>query len=278
MELRLNEKGNALSALPGALSSRTLDLKGGAHPNQVLGSNWRNFSGRLRSVVDDIHRLSLLQKPEQSTVTESFRDLTYSATELFDSYSQFLVDRLGGLARADKGKLQDFRTMAKRLRSPWAVICNKFKHSGAQIALIRGMSPFTARFLLLAYKDGDSLIRDDDVHLGHSGGICLVKSTLEMVHGLLRVDFQATRFIASLEPQLPASEVRYVTLDVGESLPRLMGMSATVVPGEPSRFDGIELEGGLLRLARCTAERLPTTMQLTTALSGDGHTKTISFM
>lgn len=270
-----------ISGLSSVLAGRQLDLKGGGHPNQVISSSWRTFSSSLTNVVDELEAIPFLAKPETSKVTDSLRQLTYDATEVFDAYAQLLIDRLGPPLRADKSKFQDYRRVVKRLRDPWALICNKFKHAGAQIAFIQSITPgaFSARFMMLAYKNGDSLVRDDEIHRGMPSGICIIKATQELTHALLRVDYQATAFAASLTKQSTGGGVGPETiLSIGASLRRLLEMQATVLAHESDRFDGLELESGVVRLVRRTAHRLPTNLRLSTSMSSDGHTKSFSFM
>lgn len=279
MELKLSSDGDILSDLPRLLVGLSLDLKGGPHPNQLIGSSWRNVSVHLTDIIDELIALPSMTDPNSTRVADKFRHLVYAATELFDVYTQLFPNRLAPTTREEKVKIKEYQTTAKRLRKPWALVCNKLKHAGAQIAQIRTKSPFSVRFMVLAYRNGDALVRDDEIHKGLANGIGFVKAIHELLHALLRVHYQATQLAEGLQVQPIAETERETKIGVADPLRRLLGfLSVTVLPNESSKFDSLELTQTHVRLVRGTADRLPLQIQFTTVLSGDGHTKTLSFM
>ncbi|MGX9143488.1 hypothetical protein [Mesorhizobium sp. 128a] len=286
MELLLGEKGHPSSALVAALVGRRLSLDGGkpggAHPVQSIHAVWRVFSSSLLSFAVELEAVQFATKPDGDRVTDAFRRIIYDATEVFDVYSQLLVERIGPFPSSDKKRLKDYQVAAKRLRDPWAIICNKCKHSGAHVGFVWAVSETTGRasprFMICSYRNGDSLVRDDEVHKGRRGGTSLAKAALEMLHALLRVDIQAAKFVGLLvDKQAEAIPEMSAELPIGEGLRKLVAIPATAYPDEPTPFDGLRVEEGKILLTRTFAERLLAPIKISTTLPGDGVTKTFSF-
>lgn len=285
LELPINDKGHPSSALVQTLAGRRLGLAGakpgGAHPVQLLHSAWRTFSSSLLVFANELEAVEFGTKPDGERVSDAFRRLTYDATEVFDIYTHLLVERLGPFPASDRHSLKDYQTAAKRLRERWAMICNKCKHSGAQMTYLRAVSQVdgrpSSRFMVQSYKNADSLVRDDEVHKGQHGGAGLVVSAQELLHGLLRVDLQAAKFVGLIpDRECEPLPLLSAELPIGEGLTKLLKFRATVYPDESTRFDGLRIEGQKVLLERSSADKLAAPLRVTLALPGDGVTKSFS--
>lgn len=283
MKLQLRENGNPRSALISALEGRRLDLmagRPGAHPVQSISARWRVFSASLSVLVTELESFRIAVKPDGQKAIDDFRRLTYDATEIFDAYTQLLVDRLEALG--SKTDLRQFKTSSKRLRAPWATICNKFKHSNAQIAFVWAVSKSAGltspRFMILSYRDGKALIRDDEVHKGQRSGVCIVKASQELLHALLRVDLQAAKLVGEVADQSCSPMPAYSgEIPIGNVLRHLVALEATALPDESTPFDGLAIDEQNVHLVRLMAKRLADPVEATTTLTADGITRTFSF-
>lgn len=281
MELVLDENGNPVSAAIVALGGRRLDLstgQEGPHPLQALSVRWRSLSSSLLNVVTELESLSVV-KPDGSAAVEAFRKLTYDATELFDAYTNLLVSRLTPFA--PRRDLKEYSTAAKRWRDPWALMCNRFKHDSAQIVFVSGKSKVNGLtflgFMVLAYRNGDALIRDVAVHKEGQEAFSLARTCAEILHGLFRVDLLAAKLIRAT-PDTDATQLSVVPggIALAQTLQRLMALNFNVFGKSAIPFNSFEL-GTSLSLCRQNSRRLPDPAQITTTVRGDGVTRTFSF-
>jgi hypothetical protein len=235
----------------------------------------------LAALVMSLAALIWSVTPSANEVGESFRRLVYSATELFDFYAQLLPDRLRKGDRQAKAALSSYKSAAKRLREPWALMCNKFKHAGAQLAYARADSDrdiaTSHGFILLTPSRGDAMLRDEQVHKRPERRASFARKLHELMHAVLRVDHNAAKLIDA-QPDGDAPELNPATLafPFSSSLQRL-ARKRIYVGAERVTFDGIALPGdGTVSLVKVTGIPL-FEFAGTTLLTADGHSRTYSF-
>lgn len=291
IEIRLDDKGNAFPSFMTAANSRKIDLSSSnlneVHPFQALGPAWirvihslGNFSDKLQIMEMHLHTKP---RPDSASLLNEFRSLIYSATELFDIYSQLIPNRLGiNRGRNEQKLIKKYATSCKRLRNPTAILCNKFKHGSRQLALTSVVSDVSGHgcfgFMVTAYRDGDALVRDEDVHKRPESSAAFRKRVNEIVHALLRVDYNASLLLGKLSENSPTeltppSEPLIPSKLVAEFTDIVVYMSAD----EGLMFDGLELEGAALFLTRKAGIILPDPSRRTTTLQGDGVTRKFTF-
>lgn len=287
MNIGLDSDGNVPRSLLAALSGRRITLCANpedAHPLQLLSVGWRQVQSSFEALLDELEALPRTPPTRRADVTKPFRDLIYGATELFDIYAQLIPARLALSGVANKKAIREYREVAKRLRSPTAQLCNRFKHAGAQLAFVWAESLVTkvwsARYMVMVHSRGDALVADKEIHAkGKPNSISFAKTLHEQVHALLRVDAHASLLIDSIsdDGNAKVSPTYKGALRVGNILRRIVALSPTVLPGESHMYDGVELEEGELRLVRRAAHRIEHPMNISTSSIADGVTRSFPF-
>lgn len=285
MELSISGDGDPNSRFLTACVGRRLDLNGdgsGPHPLQVIPSRWRDMKVSFEAFVDELAAVEAsILYPEGTAVAKHFRQLTYDATELFDSYALLLPDRVKPIGKIEKEALSEFKRSAKRHRDFWAKLCNRFKHHGSQAKFLWGQSKVTgqrsARILISSYSGGNALLRDDSIHGGRLAGMGLVRLGQQLAHNLLRTDRAAGILIEKLAerdcqplPNVPTA------LPVGNVLKRLAAMRATRHSDEALAHDGLLFGDESVFLVRIKADDLGPEVSMTASLTVEGGTSQYS--
>ena len=285
MELPLSSDENPLSPFAIALSGRKVALNGGkpgAHPMQALAARWRVVAAAIERMADALTSEAFGGEEERTSVNAAWRALLYDATELFDVYAQLIPERISPLPQGEKKKLAEYSATVKRLRDPWALICNRFKHQGAQLAFLRatgGNNLSCRRFIVQIHTDAKSLLRDDVVHKNQRGGMPYVVRVQMLVHDMLRADVAASRLLNGLQDQsCPAEPARSLEIKMGAAMLRLSSMLATVLPGETVIYDSFVFAGNSsVRLGKARAIRLTDPVKFSVTMEGDGVTNVFQF-
>lgn len=288
MHLDLDVEGNPISAFVASLPGRNIDLMvegASAHPRQIIGAKATAVGRGVERVMD---RLGAVQAGDSmpldaTELCEDFRRLIYDATELFDVYSQLVPDRLEKAGRTAKSAVATYRAAAKRLRDPWALMCNKFKHGGSRLAYNRAVSTegrgTSHGYILISPRDGTSMILDEQVHRSPERRATFARKLHELVHAILRTDLNAAKLVRALpDCSAPPIAINDLSFPFYGSLQSLAA-ARIVVGAEPSIFDGVGLPGdGTLRLIRKSADAIINAFHGTTQYVGDGHSTTFSFI
>jgi hypothetical protein len=232
--------------------------------------------------AQELH-LGASQQPDSGQLLDGFRNFIYVATEAFDVYYQLIPHRLKmNATKLDKKKINSFVQICKRLRDPTALLCNKFKHGSRQLFLTSAFSPITGAgslgYMVARYRGGDSLICDDEVHKQPERSVTFRRKLHEVVHALLRVDYNAAFLIRDIRDNssiecLPIA----LTFAMGNAMDRLVGIPVYAVSNEPQMFDGLDIHNQRVTLARVRAIKLADPTRRTTTIRADGVTRSFAF-
>lgn len=278
-----DSNGDPVSALIAELSGKPINLPfSSSGPNlfQALGSRWRDIASTSRQIIDALESFPYAISPDGRTAIEAFKRLIYDSTELFDVYTQLFPSIVSELV--SKSDLKSYSSAAKRLRTPWALICNKCKHSGSQIIFVWAKSRIngatSGRYMVCSFKDGNALVRDEEVHKGGRSGVCLTRSVKELLHALLRVDLLAAKLVRAIKKHHVQNLQKLSGfIKIGKELSRIEPLYTMSFSDESIMFDSFSIEPSRVVLNRSSTGRLIDPVHITTLLQGDGVTTTFSF-
>lgn len=153
-----------------------------------------------------------------------------------------------GRLKSEVRLIRDYQSRVKRLRDPIALMCNRMKHHYREIVGGRIVSEQVGMVTLIYRLNGaygEVQRGDSDVH-GKIGFASVERALPEILHGLLRADYNAARLVEALEDnQERAIELAGLArLGLSSVLKGLSQRPLTVASTEPARFDGIAREGG----------------------------------
>ncbi|MCM3420151.1 hypothetical protein [Sphingopyxis alaskensis] len=269
MRFPLDKKGNPTSHFIIASAGRRLALgkDGDAHVIQSIISKWHDFSFRLAEFSKELEVFESLGALYKGEIAKHFKDVNYSATELFDVYSIMIPSRLNNCV--PKSILRDYRETSKSRRDLAAKICNASKHGATELQKIWVASHHTStagsRIRLCKYVDGEALDFHPDVHDKKTDSFGIVRFAQELVHNLLRLDLLAANLIKKLPDQecVPVKEVT-VSLEIGESIRRLEKLIVTHIAGQTPFYDGFKTENESIILKRSKSQQIiePTRWRL----------------
>lgn len=269
IRLSLNADGDLPSQLTTALRGRSIDLGSdqddAPHAYTALAACWRKVSGAGSQALAELRRLQaegVNGRFEPKTLTQDLGALIYAATETFDFYIAAFPKRLEvGRPKTEVRLIRDYQSKVKRLRDPIALMCNRMKHDYREIIGGRIVSE-QASLMTFVYRlntaYGEVQRGDSDVH-GKIGFASVERALHEILHGLLRADYNAARLVEALEDnQGPAIGLAGLTrLGLSSVLEGLSQRPLTVASTEPALFDGIAREGGEVVLTRVAARKVP---------------------
>lgn len=289
MRLKLDTEGNPISSFAATLSGRRIDLMAGgdgSHPLQLLGPRSRGVASAITAVLDALDGLPFplegAKGVAQRDLCDAFRRLTYDATELFDLYAQMLPARLARQNKRTAKEIAEYKRVATRLRHPWSLLCNKFKHSGASLAFNRCRSEWTGEisdgYIVLSPQDGASMFADKQVHTPPERRASYLRKLFELTHAILRTDLNAAKLIKQMPDDDDAQPIteRTDSYPFGIFLGRL-NRSLVILAEEPATFDGFKLSRDTVELVKCEGRSLRGPIKGTTMLRGDGYTNAFSF-
>lgn len=245
-------------------AGRRLNLgqSGEPHVIQRVFSGWTTVSSALHDLSSELLIVEGAKgTPDGEMVAKHFRKFIYDATELFDVYAQMLPSRLNASSRISKDAINDYKKIAKNHRDFSASLCNRCKHFGTEIKFLwcrsKDSGLGSSRFIACAYTDGDSLLRDEQIHHGNSSGIGITRTAYEIIHGLFRIDIAAASLLKKLPDQntAPLKEVA-PSLRIRKSLDILTKLTPTHLDFETSMYDSVALELVGLTLPRSQSKLL----------------------
>lgn len=288
MELKLDSDGNPTSALFAALSGKHINLtdkKGEAHLLQVIAPKAREVGSSMQRLLDKLEALPNfwddVKDFDYEAVGDSYRRLIYDVTELLDAYAQMLPAILKQNKDA-RSALKTFEPIAKRLRDPWSLMCNRFKHKGAQISHSRFRHRSTLLvshgYMFLKPAQGDSMLLDTDVHKPPERRATYARRLHELMHAIFRLDLNAAKLVNSIPDQPNQAPKDYnFNFPFAGALQRLDKMRVVVAERESTSFDGVALVGDTVQLVRMHAAKVPDPCEAMTQFKGDGFTSTFAF-
>ena len=278
--LSLNPNRDLSSQFARALEGRRIDLDGGTpdevHLHTSLAIRWRKMSEAATALLRELRQLRSTSSGgnnyDEGHAPQALKLLIYSATEAFDLYHQTIPKRLEkGRGRSEVKLIGHYREAVKRLRDPVAMICNRMKHEYREIVMGRITSQMTGETTFvyrLNVAHGGVQLPDRVVHR-ESGFASLERTLHEIVHGLLRADFNAGELVSTLSDNYNAAIELKVPSSLGLVfvLEGLGDRTPTVAHSEPGQFDGVQVledKAFLTRIrARKVAEPTARTMKTT---------------
>lgn len=286
-KMSLDQNGNPISQLALALAGRTLAENCGddqAHLYQSLSPKIRRFSKAFKRFVNQLEKVTPPFPGKDAPIEpllSTFRTLIYDSTELFDFYAQVLPNRLME-SRPHKSIGKDYKVVAKRLRSRWALMCNLLKHDTCDVAYTCGVSAngvaATHGFMFVRAVNGDQMVIDTDIHNPPERRTSFLKALHELLHHTFRIDINAAKAIQKL-PHDPAgtafSDIN-LSFDLGHELTWLARQKVFGFNESPM-FDAVLVLPEELRLIRRMAAILPGPASIMTSHQADGQTRTFPF-
>jgi hypothetical protein len=282
ISLPLNDNRDLPSHLCSALAGRRINLDGGkannVHLYTALATRWRNVARCAARLLSDLRRLQAAPASEsQLDDTEIIASLTafiYASTEALDLYHQTLPSRLEDKrTKSEVKSIRAYQGSVKRFRDPIAQICNSMKHEHRSILAARLVSIASGQVVFVyrinTVRNGVQ-VPDARVHKGE--GFASFERTLhEILHALLRTDHLAGELVSTLSDnnQVAIDLKGSQNLGLADILADLGRRRPIVALAEPGRFDGIEIHGSAVSLARVTADKLPEPTRRTVRFTVD---------
>lgn len=274
--------GDLSSTFTTALTGRAIALMGEdpneIHPNTAVAATWRKVSGATKNLLSELRRLegmgSNRGSADPSPIQTALKAVLYDATEAFDLYQQAIPKRLeAGRPKKEVEAIRAHQAAGKRLRSPFALMCNRLKHDHREIGtcLIRSRDTGASTWVFrIAANYGDLQTADRDIH-PKVGFISYERILHEVMHGLLRIDHSAGQLVSSLADNVSEAitlagssplGLADVLSDIGQRRP----VCAT---DEPGLIDGIRVAGQVVDLARIVVTKVPEPTQRTMSARAD---------
>jgi len=286
MRIDLAPDGNPVSAFLAAAAGRRLDLDrkpDDVHPLQAIPARWQQIAPTLADFADELQKMRTGGGGDGKHLVTAFRRLVYDAAELFEAYGQLLPKCIKPASKTEKTALNDYKVAWKRISDPAKNLCNRFKHETAEIMFLQVRCPTTyrtgARYMISVYREGDALLRDDEIHKGEKCGLDLVRAAHEIVHVMLRVDLAAAKLISSLADgtSQPLKSVTGV-IPIGDAIRTIAPLRATAYVNEGLPFDGIAIDGQGVDLLRMIADQFGPEVSIEASLTVVAGTQRYAFM
>ncbi len=263
LSFEIDGEHNPFFKLPTALDGRRLAISTKdevVHPVRALATGASKFSSSLQQTVDALvasDSYTDATESSSSPILTAFESLCYTATELFDVYSQGVGTALNLAAdKKAKERFRDYKGVVNKRRDTWAMICNKIKHNSNVLVPYRKTyksDGFTVRgYALYQPAAHNQQFVNRTFHKAGEAFRSFDLSLRQMIFDVLKCDIAAAQLIASHADEEGAEPLATTKFPfrIGPQLRTLSNRPVYAGDREQVMFDGFDFEDGVLQLRR----------------------------